>query len=181
MLSLLPTQLKKAIDHLVNEYTKLQAGRAKPELIEDLLVQVYGSAMPIKNVATVSVIDQRTLSITPFDRSTGGDITRGISMANLGLNPQDRGDQILIVVPSMTEENRKSIVKKVWEMAEDAKVAVRTIRSDIHKEIQKAKAEKTMSEDVLKGYESDLQKQIESANKSIDEIAQKKEEEIMKV
>lgn len=113
MLSLLPTQLKKAIDHLVNEYTKLQAGRAKPELIEDLLVQVYGSAMPIKNVATVSVIDQRTLSITPFDRSTGGDITRGISMANLGLNPQDRGDQILIVVPSMTEENRKSIVKKV--------------------------------------------------------------------
>jgi ribosome recycling factor len=150
MLSTLSALLTKSIEHLKSEYSKLQAGRAKPELIEDILVQVYGSTMPIKNVATVSVVDQRTLSIVPFDRSTNGDISRGITVANIGLNPQDRGDNILIIVPMMTEETRRNLVKIASTMAEDTKVAIRSIRSDFHKEIQKAKTDKILSEDIVK-------------------------------
>ncbi len=181
MLSALSPLLNKSLEHLKSEYSKLQAGRAKPELIEDILVEVYGSTMPIKNVATVSVVDQRTLSIVPFDRSTNADISRGITVANIGLNPQDRGDNILIMVPMMTEENRRNLVKIANTMAEDAKVAVRSIRSDFHKEIQKAKTEKTLSEDIIKWYEEELQKHITEANKKIDDIVRTKEEEIMKV
>ncbi len=181
MLSDLQPQLTKAIEHLRSEYTKLQAGRAKPELVEDVLVPVYGSAMPVKNVATVSVMDQRTLSIIPFDRSTGADICRGISAANIGLNPQDRGDSILIVIPMMTEENRKNLQKIARDMSEDAKVSVRNIRAEFHKNIQKAKADKTLSEDVLKWYEEDLQKAIDTTNKALEELVRVKEEEVMKV
>lgn len=181
MLSALSGILTKSLDHLKSEYSKLQAGRAKPELIEDIIVSVYGSTMPIKNVATVSVVDQRTLSIVPFDRSTNSDITRGITVANIGLNPQDRGDNILIVVPMMTEDNRRNLVKIANTMAEDAKVAVRSIRSDFHKDIQKAKTDKILSEDIIKWYEEELQKHITEANKKIDDLVKLKEEEIMKV
>jgi ribosome recycling factor len=106
--------------------------------------------MPLKNVASVSVMDQRTLSIIPFDRTTGADICRGIAGANIGLNPQDRGDSILIAIPMMTEENRRNLQKIARDMAEDAKVSVRSIRSEIHKNIQHAKTEKTLSEDIIK-------------------------------
>jgi ribosome recycling factor len=150
MLSDLQPELHKALEHLKAEYSKLQAGRAKPELVEDVLVPVYGSSMPVKNVASVSVMDQRTLSIIPFDRTTGADICRGISQANIGLNPQDRGDNILITIPMMTEENRKNLQKIARDMAEDAKVSIRSIRADFHKNIQSAKADKTVSEDIIK-------------------------------
>ncbi|MCB9807409.1 ribosome recycling factor [Candidatus Peribacteria bacterium] len=181
MLSDLQPQLNKALEHLKSEYSKLQAGRAKPELVEDILVPVYGSSMPVKNVATVSVMDQRTLTIIPFDRSTGADICRGIAGANIGLNPQDRGDSILINIPMMTEENRRNLQKIARDMAEDAKVSVRSIRAEFHKNIQKAKTDKTESEDILKTYEDELQEAIDGANKHIDEISKAKEEEVMKV
>lgn len=181
MLSDLKPQLTKAVEHLKAEYSKLQAGRAKPELVEDVLVPVYGSAMPLKNVATVSVMDQRTLTIIPFDRSTGADICRGIAGANIGLNPQDRGDSILISIPMMTEENRRNLQKIARDMAEEEKVAIRNIRAEFHKNIASAKAAKTLSEDVIKGYEEDLQKAIDDTNKQIEEIVKTKEDEVMKI
>ncbi len=181
MLADLSSQLTKAVEHLKSEYSKLQAGRAKPELVEDILVPVYGSSMPVKNVASVSVMDQRTLSIIPFDRTTGADICRGIAGANIGLNPQDRGDSILINIPMMTEENRRNLQKIARNMAEDTKVSIRSIRADFHKNIQKAKTDKTESEDVLKAYEEDLQKAIDGTNKQIDDLAKTKEEEVMKI
>ncbi len=181
MLSDLQAQLTKPIEHLKSEYSKLQAGRAKPELVEDVLVPVYGSSMALKNVASVSVMDQRTLSIIPFDRTTGADICRGIASANIGLNPQDRWDSILIAIPMMTEENRHNLQRIARDMAEDAKVSVRSIRGEFHKNIQKAKTDKTESEDVIKWYEEDLQKSVDATNKMIDEIAKAKEEEVMKI
>ena len=181
MLTDLQPQLNRALEHLKSEYSKLQAWRAKPELVEDVLVPVYGSAMAVKNVASVTVMDQRTLSIIPFDRSTSADICRWIAAANIGLNPQDRGDSILIAIPMMTEENRRNLQKIARDMAEDAKVSVRSIRSEFHKNIQKAKADKIESEDIIKGYEEDLQKSVDALNKSIDEIAKLKEEEVMKI
>jgi len=181
MLADLQNQLTKAVDHLKSEYSKLQAGRAKPELVEDILVPVYGSAMPVKNVASVSVMDQRTLTIIPFDRTTGADICRGIAGANVGLNPQDRGDNILITIPMMTEENRRNLQKIARDMAEETKVSIRSIRAEFHKNIQKAKTDKTESEDVLKGYEEELQKAVDASNKQIEDTAKIKEEEVMKI
>lgn len=181
MLSDLLPQLDIAVSHLKSEYSKLQAGRAKPELVEDILVPVYGSSMPVKNVATVTVMDQRTLSILPFDRSTSADICRGILQANIGLNPQDRGDSILINIPMMTEDNRRNLQKIARDMSEDAKVSIRSIRAEFHKRIQKAKADKSEWEDILKWYEEELQKYIDNANKSIDELTKIKEEEVMKI
>jgi ribosome recycling factor len=181
MLSDLQPQLTKALEHLKSEYSKLQAGRAKPELVEDILVPVYGSSMAVKNVASVTVMDQRTLSILPFDRTTSADICRWIAAANIGLNPQDRGDSILIAIPMMTEENRRNLQKIARDMAEDAKVSVRSIRAEFHKNIQKVKADKTESEDVIKWFEEDLQKAIDAINKQIDDTAKIKEEEVMKI
>ncbi len=181
MLSDLQSQLNKSVEHLKSEYSKLQAGRAKPELVEDVLIPVYGSAMPVKNVATVSVMDQRTLTIIPFDRTTGADICRGIAAANIWLNPQDRWDTILITIPMMTEENRRNLQKIARDMAEDAKVSVRSIRSEFHKIIQKAKTDKIESEDLIKSYEEELQKAVDITNKTIDEVSKSKEEEVMKV
>lgn len=181
MLTDLQPQLTRALEHLKSEYSKLQAGRAKPELVEDIIVPVYGSSMPVKNVASVTVMDQRTLSIIPFDRTTSADICRGIAAANIGLNPQDRGDSILIAIPMMTEENRRNLQKIARDMAEDAKVSVRSIRAEFHKNIQKAKTDKTESEDIVKAYEEDLQEAVDAINKLIDETARNKEEEVMKI
>lgn len=181
MLTDLQPQLTRALEHLKSEYSKLQAGRAKPELVEDIIVPVYGSSMPVKNVASVTVMDQRTLSIIPFDRTTSADICRGIAAANIGLNPQDRGDSILIAIPMMTEENRRNLQKIARDMAEDAKVSVRSIRAEFHKNIQKAKTDKTESEDIIKAYEEDLQEAVDAINKLIDETARNKEEEVMKI
>lgn len=181
MLTDLQPQLTRALEHLKSEYSKLQAGRAKPELVEDIIVPVYGSSMPVKNVASVTVMDQRTLSIIPFDRTTSADICRGIAAANIGLNPQDRGDSILIAIPMMTEENRRNLQKIARDMAEDAKVSVRSIRAEFHKNIQKAKTDKTESEDIIKAYEEDLQEAVDVINKLIDETARNKEEEVMKI
>lgn len=181
MLTDLQPQLTRALEHLKSEYSKLQAGRAKPELVEDVIVPVYGSSMPVKNVASVTVMDQRTLSIIPFDRTTSADICRGIAAANIGLNPQDRGDSILIAIPMMTEENRRNLQKIARDMAEDAKVSVRSIRAEFHKNIQKAKTDKTESEDIIKAYEEDLQEAVDAINKLIDETARNKEEEVMKI
>ena len=147
----------------------------------DVLVPVYGSSLPVKDVATVTVMDRRTPTIIPFARTTGADICRGIAGANIGLNPQDRGDSILISLPMMTEENRRNLQKIARDMAEEAKVSVRSIRADFHKNIQKAKTDKTESEDVITGYEEDLQKAIDTTNKVIEELAKMKEEDVMKI
>jgi len=181
MLTWLTEQLTKAIDHLHDEFAKLQTGRARPELLEWVMVDAYGSPQPLKNIATVSVMDTQTLSINPFDKSLIGDISRGISAANLWLTPQDQGEAILINIPALTEDRRRELTKVAKGMAEDAKVTVRNIRWDFHKKIQTGKANNEISEDEAGNYDIDLQKQIDDTNISIDEATKHKEEDIMKV
>jgi len=171
----------KAIHHLESEFGKLQMGRANPGIIEDIMIEQYWSMQPIKNSASIGVLDPQTLSISPWDKELIGTITKAITAANIGLNPQAWAESILIKVPQMTEETRKDMVKVVKKYGEDAKVSIRNIRWDLHKQISKQKTEKEISEDEAKDLENDLQKIVDEANKRIEEATKHKEADVMKV
>ncbi len=173
--------IDKAVSHLDLEYGKLQAGRANPALVEDLLVESYGALQPLKNSATVGLLDSQTLSIKPWDKAMLHAIAKAITEAGLGLNPQTMADCVMIKVPPMTEERRKELAKIAKKLAEDAKVSVRNVRADAMKLIKKAEDDKDISEDERKDKESDLQKMIDTANKKIEEHFKAKENDVMKV
>ena len=160
--------VQKAIKHLEYEYSKLQLGRANPALVEDIMVDQYGSLQPLQNMASVSNLDSQTLSIKPWDKTVITAIAKAISDAGLGLNPQTMADSILIKVPALTEERRKEIGKVAKKLSEDAKIGVRNARGDEIKAIKKLLDEKEISEDEAKDREDDLQKVVDEANKSIE-------------
>lgn len=173
--------IKKAIHHLEMEFAKLQLGRANPAMVEDIRVEQYGSLQPIKNCASISLLDNFTLTIQPWDKTLLHAIAKAISDEGLGLNPQGMWDSVLIKVPLMTEEKRRDATKIAKNMAEEAKVGVRNARGESLKDIQSAEKAKTISEDVLKSEEKELQKLVDDANKKIDELYKKKETDIMKI
>lgn len=173
--------LDKAISHLDAEYAKLQVGRANPALVEDILVEAYGSMQPLKNSATVGLLDSQTLSIKPWDKGVIHAIAKAITESGLGLNPQTMADSVMIKVPPMTEERRKEIAKVAKTMLEDAKVSIRNVRADAMKAIKKAEDDKEISEDERKDQETNLQKMVDAANKSAEEHFKAKEADIMKV
>lgn len=173
--------IAKALSHLEIEFSKLQAWRANPAMIEDIRIESYWSLQPIKNVANISVMDSQTLSIMPWDRSQIHAIAKAITESWIGLNPQTMADSVLIRVPAVTEERRKDLAKVAKKFGEDGKVSVRNARQESLKDIKKAKDEKTITEDDVKSYETDLQKMVDDANKKIEELTKKKEEDLMKV
>lgn len=173
--------IASAIKHLDIEYSKLQLGRANPALVEDITIEVYGSVWPIKNSASVSVMDSQTLNIKPWDKSVLHTIEKAISDSGIGLNPQNLGESIIIKIPPLTEERRKEIAKLAKKLAEDAKIWVRNARWESLKHIKKAEDDKEISEDESKDFQADLQKIIDEANKKIDEHYKNKEADIMKV
>lgn len=181
MLGNLQQDLHKATEHLRNELAKLQAWRANPSIVEWVLVLAYGSTQPLRNVAAVSTLDAQTITIQPWDKSVLKDIEKWITDANLGLNPTNNGEMILIKIPALTEERRREIVKTAARMTEEGKVWIRNVRQDYKKKIDQAKSEKTLSEDAAKWYEADLQKAVDAAIKDADALLKHKEEEIMKV
>ncbi|MFZ3232448.1 MAG: ribosome recycling factor [Patescibacteria group bacterium] len=179
MLENLHHDLAKAEEHLHNEFNKLQVGRANPAIVEGITVLAYGSLGPLRNVASIGVLDAQTLSIQPYDRSLIKDIDRAITDANLGLNPQNNGETILIRIPTLTEERRRDLAKIAKKLADEGKVAVRNIRADYLKKI-KAQGD-DVSEDMVAQQEKDLQKAVDAESKKIDELLAKKETDIMKV
>lgn len=181
MLENLQIELHRAINHLKSELSKLQVGRANPAIVEDILVTAYGSLSPVKNVAAVGILDPQTLSIQPWDKSIIRDIDKAITEAHLGLNPQNNGESILIRIPTPTEERRRELVKNSSAMGEEAKISLRSIRQEHKKKIDLAKNEKTISEDIAKMHETNLQKSIDESIKEVDSLVKEKEEEIMKI
>ena len=181
MLANLQQDLMGAINHLQNELSKLQAWRANPAIVESIYVMAYGSSQPLRNVAAVSTLDAQTISIQAWDKWVIKDIEKGITDANLGLNPTNNGESILIRIPPLTEERRRDLVKLASRLSEDGKVSVRNIRQDYKKKIDTAKTNKEISEDEAKSYETDLQKHIDASIKEIEWLIKKKEEDIMKV
>lgn len=178
MLEKAKSWIEKALTHLEIEFSKLQAGRANPAMVEDIRIDSYGSLTPIKNIASINIIDNQTLSIQPWDRSQVHSIAKAITDAWVGLNPQTMADSVLIRVPAVTQDRRKDLCKIAKKFSEDAKVSVRTARQDSLKDITN---QKDISEDIIKEQKEKLEELIKKSNSKIEEMTKKKEEDIMRI
>ena len=173
-------QMQKALAHLELELTKVRAGKAHPAMLEGVLVDYYGSMMPLNQVSSVNSQDARTLVIQPWEKSTLENIERAIHGANLGLNPQNDGTLIRINVPSLTEERRKDLVKKAKAEAENCKVSIRTIRRDANEAVKRFKA-KGLPEDEGKEAEAKIQTITDEFSTKSDKSLEAKEKEILTI
>ncbi len=172
--------MRKAIQFLESELIKIRAGKANPQMFEGLAVDYYGSPMPINQVANISVLDARTLSIQPWEKNMLQPIERAIIAANMGITPQNDGALIRIFLPPLTEERRKELVKKCQGEGEQSKVAVRNIRRDAIEQVKKLQ-KNGLSEDVAKGGETAIQDLTDKYIALVDKHLASKEKEIMAV
>ncbi len=172
---------EEAVNHFSEEMAKLRTGRATPALVDHLLVDYYNTKSPIKQIASVSAPEARLILIAPWDTGSLVMIEAAIREANLGLNPSNDGKVIRISIPPLTEERRRDLVKGLNRLAEEARIAVRTIREDAWKEIQDVEKAGGMSEDDKFHGKDALQEVVEKYNDRIEELRKKKEGEIMTV
>lgn len=170
----------KTIVHLENELSRVRAGKSSPAMLNGVMVDYYGSPTPIHQVANVSTMDARTITVQPWEKNMLNEIAKGIMNANLGLNPQNNGDVLLIAVPPLTEERRRDLVKKAKGEGEHAKVGVRNNRKDAMDMIKDLKSE-GLSEDLAKDSEEQIQQITNGFIKKIDELLEVKEKDIMTV
>lgn len=173
--------MKKAVEHFRGELASVRAGRATPAILDKVRVDYYGSPSPVNQVANIEVADARTIVIKPWDRSVIKLIEKGILTSDLGLNPMNDGVVIRLVIPPMTEERRKDLVKSCQKMTEEQRVAVRNVRRDANDAIKKAEKEKTATEDESKRSQDEVQKLTDKYIKEVDAILAAKEKEIMEV
>ena len=169
--------MNNAIEHLIKELRSIRAGKATPSMLANVQVDYYGSATPLGQVANVSTPDARTITVQPWEKNMLQEIEKAIMIANLGFNPMNNGDNIIISVPPLTEERRKDLSKQAKAEAEHAKVGIRNARKDANNEIKKTDA----SDDMKKDAEGEVQKLTDDFVKSIDEKYSVKEKEIMTV
>lgn len=172
--------MRKAIQFLESELVKIRAGKANPQMLDGLAVDYYGSPMPINQVANISVLDARTLSIQPWEKNMLQPIERAIIAANMGVTPQNDGALIRIFMPPLTEERRKELVKRCQGEGEQSKVAVRNIRRDAIEQVKKLQ-KNGLSEDVAKGGEASIQEITDKFIALVDKHLAAKEKEIMSV
>lgn len=173
-------QMEKAIQHLENELAKIRAGKASPNMLAGVMVDYYGVKTPINQASSINTQDAKTLVIKPFEKSMLQEIERGILAANLGVTPQNDGDFIRIVLPPLTEERRRDLVKSVNKHGEETRVSVRSIRRDAIHQVKDLLKE-GLSEDMEKDAEQTIQKLTDSFTDTVNKHLAKKEEEIMKV
>jgi ribosome recycling factor len=172
--------MEKAISHLEMELQKVRAGKANPAMLENVMVDYYGSRVPISNTASVNTQDARTLIIQPWEKSMLTPIEKAIQMANLGLNPQNDGVIIRIMVPPLTEERRRELSKTARNLGEEAKVAIRNVRKDAMEQIKKLQ-KAGLPEDEAKDAESKTQTLTDSHVQKVEKHIEQKEKEIMTV
>lgn len=174
-------KLNKAINYFLDDLGTIRAGRANPTVLNNVMVDYYGSMTPISQVGTISTPDARTITIQPWDQSLLKAIEKSIQASDIGINPQNDGKLIRLSFPQLTEDRRKELTKSVAKKSEDCKVVIRGLRRD---EIEKYKAMKKKSEiteDDLSDIEKDIQDIIDNKIKEIDKIADKKSKEIMEI
>lgn len=169
-----------SIAHLEKEFLNIRAGKATPAMLGGVFVDYYGSQTPLSQVANISVPDARTITIQPWEKAMLHPIEKAIMIANLGFNPMNNGDNIIINVPALTEERRRDLAKQAKAEAEDAKIGVRNVRKDANTDIKKLEKD-GVSEDACKGAEESVQELTNSYIKKIDDLLVVKEAEIMKV
>ena len=174
-------KMEKTLEVLGSQFASVRAGRANAQVLDRITVSYYGQDTPVGQVASISSPDPRTLVIQPWDSSLLKPIEKAIQLSDLGINPQNDGKVIRLVFPPLTEERRKEIVKTIKKMAEDAKVAIRSIRRDYIEKIKKMQKNSEITEDELKDGEKKIQDITDKFTKKIDELAAAKEKEILEI
>jgi ribosome recycling factor len=175
------SRMHGAIQSLMDDLATIRTGRASPALVEKLPIEYYGSPTPLMQLATISVPEPLSLMIKPFDQSTLKNIERAIQASDLGLNPNSDGKVIHLNLPPLNEERRRGLVKQVHGRLEEARVAIRNIRRDVHNDMREYEKEKLISEDELKRGEDELQKLTDRFIEDVSKHGQNKEKEIMEV
>ena len=170
-------KMENTISSLETRFTNVRAGRANPNMLDGVSVEYYGAPTSLKQLANISIPEARQLMIKPFDKSILGGIEKAIFEANLGLTPNNNGECIFLVIPPLTEERRKELVKQVKQMAEEARIALRNIRQDANTGIKNLK----LPEDTEKEGNNEVQELINKYNKVIDEKLKVKEQELMTI
>ncbi|MDD7885616.1 ribosome recycling factor [Flavivirga sp. 57AJ16] len=170
--------MDNAIKHLEKQFVNIRAGKASPAMLGSVMVDYYGSQTPLSQVANVNTPDGRTITVQPWEKSMLQEIERGIAYANLGFNPMNNGETIIINVPPLTEERRRNLAKQAKSESEDAKVSIRTARKDANNDIKKLDE---VSEDLIKNAEIDIQQMTDTYVKKVDDLFDTKEKEIMTV
>lgn len=176
-LSITREKMNGAIKSLEERYTSVRAGRANPSMLDEVYVDYYGTATPVKQIATVFVPEARQLNIKPFDKSLLGKIEKAIFEANLGVTPNNNGESIFITIPPLTEERRKELVKQVKEYAEEGRIRIRNIRKDVIDLIKN----NDHSEDEARSIVERIQEVVNEYNKKIEELTKEKEKDLMEI
>lgn len=170
-------KMENTINSLEHKFANVRAGRANPAMLDGIMVEYYGTDTPLKSLANISVPEARQLMIKPFDKSILGGIEKAIFEANLGVTPNNNGECIFIVIPALTEDRRKELVKQVKSLAEEGKIALRNIRQDANNGIKKLE----LPEDEEKQGNEEVQELINKYNKIIDEKLKEKEQDLMSI
>jgi ribosome recycling factor len=170
------SEAEKALQFLLQEFAKLQTGRANAAIVEHIAVEAYGQRQELRTVAGITVQDARTIVIQPWDRSILQTIEKAIQQSNLGIAPVNDGSVLRMNLPPLTQERRQQLQKVVHQLAEDARISVRKHRQEAHDKIKESK-----EEDVRRTLEAELQKHVDAYNGKIDAARKKKEEELMKI
>ncbi|MFZ5352046.1 MAG: ribosome recycling factor [Bacillota bacterium] len=174
-------KMEKTVGVLRHELASLRAGRANPSILDRITVEYYGAQTPLNQLANISAPEPRVLMISPWDSKSIPSIEKAIQKSDLGINPSNDGKVIRLIIPQLTEERRKDLVKLVKKYTEEAKVAVRNIRRDSNDHLKKLKKESEITEDEFKKSEEETQKITDKYIKELDKIAEAKEKEIMEV
>ncbi|EJD5779963.1 ribosome recycling factor [Staphylococcus pseudintermedius] len=175
------TRMKKSTENLSRELAQINVGRANSNLLAGVQVDYYGAPTPVQQLASINVPEARLLVVSPYDKTSLADIEKAIIAANLGVNPTSDGDVIRIMVPALTEERRKEIVKEVKKTGENAKVSIRNIRRDANDTLKRQEKDGDISEDELRNGSDEVQKITDSSIKEIDQLVADKEKDIMSV
>ena len=171
---------QKSISHLENELVKIRAGKATPSMLHGVMVDYYGSPTPIQQVANITTMDARTITVQPWEKNMLNEIAKGIINSNLGFAPQNNGEVLIISVPPLTEERRRDLVKKAKAEGEHAKVGIRNNRKDALDMVKDLKNE-GLSEDLMKDAENEIQNVTNSFVKKVEDLLDQKEKEIMTI
>jgi ribosome recycling factor len=176
-------KMKKAVEATRHEYSLVRTGRASPEILEHVKVEMYGTSMPLNQVATVTVPEPRQLLITPFDRNALAHIEKGLLKSDVNLTPNNDGLSIRLNIPPLNEERRKELIKKVHQLAEHGKASLRTVRQDAIKHLQAAKKakENPISENDEKRAQEQVQKLMDKYQAEIDQLTKAKEAQVLEV
>ena len=174
-------RMDKAVEAVRREFAKIRSGKATVSLLDGVRVEYYGSTVPLRQIANISVPEARLLVVQPWDKKTVGDIEKAILQADLGLNPSNDGKLIRVPIPPLTEERRKQLVKKVRALGEEAKTAIRQIRRDANDEIKQREKDSVISEDEARRQLDETQKDTNQHTEQIDKLCQQKEKELMEI